>query len=125
MLDSGASSVAIVPSLVRKLNITPKKEMRTVITVDQRNLREASLVSFDVSSFETDICFHIEDAMICNILTTSNDKPPSNRDVENVEQMEGIVSFHELDNDLIGVLLSVKEAWTWVGGKSYGEVRIK
>jgi hypothetical protein len=90
--------------------------MKTIVTLNQRNLRETNLVDFDIGSFETDICIHIEEAMVCNILTTSNDKPPLNKDVEGVEQMEGVVSFHELEDESIGVLLSIKEAGSWLGG---------
>jgi hypothetical protein len=103
MLDSGASGVVVVPSIVRQLGVVPKKEMRTIATLDQRNLWETNLVNFDVSLFETDICIHIKEAMMCNILKTSNDRPPSNKDVEDVEQMEDVVSFHELDDESIGV----------------------
>jgi hypothetical protein len=53
-------------------------KMRNVVTLDRMTLRETSLVDFDVGSLESDVCIKIKEAMVCKILTTSNDKPPSN-----------------------------------------------
>jgi hypothetical protein len=115
--DTGSNCDAIVPTLVRKLNIEPKIEPKTVVTFGGKSTLERSLVSFEVTSFVSDACISAKNALVSEILTTSNNRPRSNEDVEGLESMEGIVSFQELDDELIGVILSAKHTKHWVGGE--------
>jgi hypothetical protein len=74
------------------------------------------LADFNVT-FDSDVSVSVKGALVSEILTTSNDRAPNNEDIEGLESMEGIVSFHELDDELIGVILSAKHAKTWTGGE--------
>ena len=49
-------------------------------------------------------------------LLTGTD-PPTLEDIEDLDYMEGVVSFPELESDQIGVVLSARHAWTWTGGE--------
>jgi hypothetical protein len=79
-------------------------------------LKACDLADFEVTSFDSDVIISVKKALVSEI-TTSNDKPSCNEDVEGLENMEGIVSFHELDSDLIGVILSAKHVEAWTGGE--------
>jgi hypothetical protein len=74
-------------------------------------------VSFEIVSLDEEVCIKVEDASVSKILTTANDKPPTNGEVEGLDYMEGIVSFQELDDELIGIILPVQYARTWLGGE--------
>jgi hypothetical protein len=72
-----------------------------------------------VSSFDSDVLVSVKGALVSEILTTLNDIAPSNEDIEGLLSMESIVSFRELNSELIGVILSAKHVETWTGGKWY------
>ena len=59
----------------------------------------------------------LRDALVSDILTTELDRPPMLEDIEDLDYMEGIVSFPELEDERIGVVLSARHAWTWTGGE--------
>ena len=59
----------------------------------------------------------MEGALVGEILTTEREKPPSSEDIEKHPFMEGVVSFEELDDSHIGVILSAKYAHTWELGE--------
>jgi hypothetical protein len=123
LLDTGANCDAIVPSLVKELGIEIRTEPRNIVVFGEKSkLAACGLADFIVTSFDSDTCISVRGALVSEILTTSNDRPPQNEDIEGLENMEGVVSFRELDDDLIGVILSAKHAKTWTGGEVvYGE----
>ena len=119
LLDTGANCDAIVPFIVKKLDIRVKTEPRNLVSFGSRKvtLTPCDLVDFEVMSLDSKVGVSVRNALVNEILTTSRDRPPSNEDVEGLENMEGVVTFHELESDLIGVILSVKHAKTWSGGE--------
>jgi hypothetical protein len=110
-----------VPFLVRELDIQIRTELRNLIVFggEKTALRMCDLADFDVTSFDSDVLVSVKGALVSEILTTSNDRAPKNEDIEGLGSMEGIVSFRELDSELIGVILSAKHEETWTGGKLY------
>jgi hypothetical protein len=119
LLDTGANCDAIIPFLVKELGIKVKTEPRNLVVFGSKKvtLKACDLADFEITSFDSDLTISVKKALVSEILTTSNDRPPCNEDVEGLENMEGIVSFHELDSDLIGVILSAKHVEAWTGGE--------
>jgi hypothetical protein len=115
----GANCNAIVPFLVEELGIKVRTEPRNLVVFGSKKvtLKSCDLADFKVTSFDSDVSISVRGALVSEILTTSNDGPHCNRNIEGLENMEGIVSFHELNDDLIGVILSAKYAKTWTGGE--------
>ena len=118
MLHSAATRSAIVPSLVSRLRLPVRTELTTITAFDRKTTSEHKLVSYTVESFDQTTVIHIRDALVSDTITTENERPPSYEDVEGLDYMEGVVSFHELEDDLIGVVLSARHAWTWTGGET-------
>jgi hypothetical protein len=110
MIDSGANCRGIVPEIVRRLDMEVILKMKTVTVLDQKTTTERELVSFEIMSLDEEVCIKVDEALVSEILTTGNDKPPTNEEVEGLEYMEGTVSFQELDDELIGVILAVQYA---------------
>jgi hypothetical protein len=117
MIDSGANCTGIVPELVRRLNMEVESKIKTVTFLDRKTTAERELVSFEIVSLDENVCIKVKDALVSEVLTTANDKPSTNKEVEGLDYMEEIVSFQELDDVLIGVILPVQYARTWLGGK--------
>jgi hypothetical protein len=112
MIDTGANCTGIVPELVRRLDMEVELKMKTVTVLDRKTTAERELVSFEIVSLDEDVYIKVKDALVSEILTTANDKPPTNGEVEGLDYMEGIVSFQELDDEFIGVILPVQYART-------------
>jgi hypothetical protein len=117
MIDSGANCTGIVPQLVRRLDMEVEFKMKTVSVLDPKTTAERELVGFEIVSLDENVCIKVKDALVSDILTTANDKPPTNEEVEGLDYMEGMVSFQELDNELVGVLLPVQTCRTWLGAE--------
>ena len=72
---------------------------------------------FAISNLEGDVTLSVSDALVSDFLTTDKEKPPTNKEIEGVEYLKD-VKFDELDNKEIGLLISMKHAWTWLSGES-------
>ena len=119
LLDTGANCDAIVPFLVRELDMQVRTGPRNLIVFggEKTTLKMCDLADFEVSSFESKVSVSVRGALVSEILTTANDRAPSNEDIEGLVNMEGVVSFRELESELIGVILSAKHVKTWTGGE--------
>ena len=73
------------------------------------------MVTVNLQSLDGAVYIELKDALVSDILTTDKDRPPTLEDVENLDFMDGVVSFPELDNEQIGVVISARHAWTWTG----------
>jgi hypothetical protein len=92
-------------------------KMKTVTVLDRKTTAERELVRFEIVSLDENVCIKVKDSLVSEVLTTANDKPPTNKEVKGLDYMEGIVSFQELDDELIGVILPDQYARTWLGGE--------
>ena len=61
-------------------------------------------------SFEAEL----KNVLVADILTTEDDRPPCMEDIENYPNLEGIVTFNELNEDKIEMILSAELAWNQV-----------
>jgi hypothetical protein len=84
LLDTGANCDAIMPFLVRELDIQIRTEPRNLIVFggERTALKMCDLADFEVSSFESEVSVSVRGALVSEILTTSNDRAPSNEDIE-------------------------------------------
>ena len=117
MLDTAANRSAILPSIVRELGIKSKKVVTKLTAFDSQTTCERQLVTVNLQSLDGTVHIELRDALVSDILTTDKDRPPTLEDVEDLDFMDGVVSFTELENERIGVVLSARHAWTWTGGE--------
>ena len=117
LLDSAADRCAILPSLVEKLQLEVFTSRLALTVLDKRIVADRDQVDFEVESLDGSCKFEVKKSIVSDTFSTENDKPPSNEDVEDLDYMEGQVSFVELDEDTIGLLLSVDYVWTWMLGE--------
>ena len=75
------------------------------------------IANFSVEPLDSTFKLDVRKALVAEILTTENDKPPTQGDVEEHSFLEGTVHFEELDTDHIGMILSARHAWTWELGE--------
>ena len=86
--------------------------MSTVTTVEGRVEKERAYCALKVEPLDRSCVVDLSRVLISELVTTEEDKPPKKEDIEGYPHLEG-VSFPDLENKLIGLLLSAEYAWTW------------
>ena len=117
MLDTAANRSAILPSLVQELEVPIRNTVTTVRAFDHQTTCERQLATVKLEPLDGTFFLELWDAHVSDILTTDKDRPPTLEDIEDLDYMEGIISFPELEDERIGVVLSARHAWTWTGGE--------
>ena len=117
LLDNGATGCCVSDQLVEKLNMQTRYDDVTLSHYNYRGTALRKLTDFAIEPLDNSFQIDLSRVLVGHILTTENDKPPSQSDIENYPYMEGVVSFPELDNDHIGLMLSAKQAFLWERGE--------
>ena len=117
MLDTAANRSAVLPSLLQELGVSTRKVVTKLTAFDNQTTCERQLATVHLEPLDGTFSLELKDALVSDILTTDKDRPPTLEDVENLDFMDGVVSFQELDDERIGVVLSARHAWTWTGGE--------
>jgi hypothetical protein len=117
MLDTAANRSAISTSLVQELGITTRNIVTTLTAFDNQTTCERQLATVNLEPLDGSFTLELRDALVSDILTTDKDRPSNLEDIEGLDYMEGTVSFPELEDDRIGVILLARHAWTWTGGE--------
>ena len=118
MLDGGSNCDVISRKLAEQLRLTMSSVDSTLLlSVEGGNYGSRDFTEFAVSNLEGDVTLICSDTLVSDFLTTEEEKPPSNKEIEGIEYLEG-VKFDELENKEIGLLISMRHAWTWLSGES-------
>ena len=116
MLDGGSNCDVISKKLAKDLKLTLSSVDSTLLlSVEGGNYGSRDFTEFAVSNLDGDVILPISDALVSEFLTTEEEKPPTNKEIEGIEYLEG-VKFEELENKEIGLLISMRHAWTWLSG---------
>ena len=90
------------------------------VTLSHFNYRGTALrelTDFTIEPLDGSFKLDLKRVLVGHILTTEHDKPPSQSDIEQHPFLEGAVSFAELDDDHIGLMLSARQAFLWERGE--------
>ena len=116
MLDPGATRCVVNRKIVNDLKLPIENKTMRVITIDSIKDGSRDVTSFKLSDLGGAYTFNVSNALIGDILTLESDVPPTKKDIEGFNHLEGI-DFDELPNKEIGILLSAEFAWSWMGGE--------
>ena len=116
MLDGGATNPVIKEELAEKLKLKYQEKESTLVTLGAKTPGIRKFTEFSVTSFEGDVNLKMEKAVVMNDLTTDSDIPPSNEEVEGEKYLEG-VSFKELSDKSVNMIIPVGYGWCWLGGE--------
>ena len=118
MLDNGANVDIIRSDVVDRLGLRTTKIQSRLTTVDCNSaICRPVTGEITLGNFCDDQKVKIESAMVFDILTTDDDVPPTNKEIEGYEYMEG-VHFTELGDKSIGMILSAEHMGWWTGGEA-------
>ena len=118
MLDGGSNCDVISRKLAEQLKLTMSSVDSTLLlSVEGGNYGFRDFTEFAVSNLEGDVMLLCSDTLVSDFLTTDEEKPPTNKEIEGIEYLKG-VKFDELENKEIGLLISMRHAWTWLSGES-------
>ena len=116
LLDNGSTKTIISKRLADRISLNRVSRSTTLHTVEGVTQRQREMADFNVASLEGDLELKVTQALISDFLTAGEDKPPTNAEVAHLDYMKG-VSFKELANTEVDLLLSVDHSWTWLGGE--------
>ena len=78
-------------------------------TVSDKSTQKRPVTNFFVSNLTETYSTEIEKALVSNLLSTENENPPQNEDLQKFEHLKSF-EVNELENKTIGVLLDAKHA---------------
>ena len=95
MLDGGAANSVISRSLAESLKLETKERNSTLIVVGSLSCENRQFGDVAIANLEGNLVINVKEAVVMDILTTEEDKPPSNDEIKEVDYLED-VSFDEL-----------------------------
>ena len=117
LLDGGATNSAITSRLAEKLNLSIASEFITMSTFNYKGGALRRLCKCDVEPLDGSFKVQLTNVLVGDILSTEDDRPPCLEDIQDYPHLEGIVTFTELENDNIDMIISAEHAWTWEAGE--------
>ena len=115
MGDTGATDFIVSRRLARNLNLRKTTEAAGSVSMDGYVYKYRDFVeSFEIHNLNGDFFIKANEGMINDSLTTEHEKPPTNQEIEGLEYLEG-VSFSELEDKGIDLIIPVEYLWTWAG----------
>ena len=115
MLDSGSDRDIVTPELAKKLGLVQRAKSVTIQTVDSNMTSNRHFADLRVESIDEVYGADISGALVCSLLTSNEDAPPSKRGFNKLSHAQGI---HFEDHDAsVQMILGVAHAETWVGGE--------
>ena len=115
LLDTGANTSAITESLCLKLN-PPRKSISVKLnTFDNTSNAKRDITSFKVTNLDNTFEINVENALICNLLSTEGEKPPTNEELKSFEHLKDL-EICELEDQGINVLIDAKFAYYFCTG---------
>ena len=116
MLDGGSTKVVISQKLVKRLGLIMTSKRTLLHTVEGTSQRDRFYTRFTIKNMTGDLVLPINDALVTDQLTMDGDKPPKNIEVQGHAYLVG-VTFEELPDDSVDVVLSAEFGYTWMGGE--------
>ena len=116
MIDSAATTSAIKLDLLDAINGHVFQKNCRLSTFGRNGRSQRDFTDFEITPLDGSFTLDVRNALVGDILTTERDKPPRNKDIEDISYLND-VTFDELDDPTIAVILDAKFAWTWVGGE--------
>ena len=117
MIDSAATSSAILDTIAASVDATITQQPCKLTTFDSKSNEFCDFTDFSIQPLDRSFTLNIKNALVGKILTTEHDRPPRNTDIAHLTYMND-VHFDELENDTIGVILDASFAWTWVASET-------
>ena len=78
-------------------------------TVSDRSTQKRPLTNFKITNLTETFEIHVENALVSNLLSTENEIPPRNRDLQQFDHLKDF-EVNELEEQSINVLLDAKHA---------------
>ena len=116
MLDTGATRTIILEDIVNKLGLKVRKMNTKIIAFELIHQGDRKLTDLHIQNLDADGKFKIENAIVGQIITTEEDTPPKNSEIQNQDYLRG-VAFSELPSDEIGIILFAEYSHSWIGGE--------
>ena len=116
MLDGGATNPVIREEVVEALGMKSEEKESTLVTVGVTAQGVRRFSQLEVANLGGDVVLNVKEALIMDILTTEYDKPPTNEEVKGEAYLEG-VTFDELEDKSVNMILPMEFGWCWLGGK--------
>ena len=102
LFDSGCSSAAILSVASESVGIKPISHKCKLSTFDSDQHVVRDFASFEILSLDRSVRVSVQEALVGDSLTVSNDKPPTNEEITAYKYLDGVV-FDKLPDTTIGI----------------------
>ena len=116
MLDTGATGCAALLETIDAIGAKTYESDATVTTFNKTIRGQQEFADFKVMPLDRSFTLDIKEAVVGDILTTEKDSPPRNQDIIGRDYLSD-VSFTELGDPTIGLLIGATFAYTWMGSE--------
>ena len=113
MLDPTATSPEVSKTIVEELGSETWTSQVTLCSFGYRTVGERVKTRFSIEPLDGSCSIPLEDVLVGNILTTEDERPPTNQDILGFDHLRDVVSFEELETKTVGLIISAGLAWTW------------
>ena len=120
MYDSGCTSVAVLSEAIYSVGAPVFSQPCRLSTFGKDTCEIREFADFEILSMDRQLILPIKGALVGDTLTTERDQPPKNSDLIGHPYLNG-VSFDELEDPTIGIILGTPFSWLW----SLGETRFE
>ena len=110
MLDSAANRSVILNHLAEKLDAKTLLIQMEVTALDHKVKGERKILDLTVKPLDGTCSIDVKNMLVIKIVTSVDDKPPTNADIQNCEYLKELISFLELADITIGLIISAEYA---------------
>ena len=121
MLDTAAASSAALYDTMDAINASIYSLPCNLKVFGNCTRGLQDFADFQVMPLDRSFTLHIKQALVGDTITTENETPPLNKDIQHLDFMSD-VEFTELEDKTIGLIIDAKFAYTWMMSK---EVRFR
>jgi hypothetical protein len=114
LLDQGANASAIRTELARSLDMDIVEKDGTISGFGYKSSGKIWTTQFSIETLDNSIEIPMVSVLVGDILTTEDEKPHRNQNIEEYDYMKDKVYFENLEDDFIGMILLAQLAWTWL-----------
>ena len=114
LLDNCATDTYVLTEKARMIRAKLDYGPSRVTTVGSQSYDpEAAFATFTIEALDGSITIKVEKALMGDLITSKDELPPTNEDIKDYDYMKD-VSFEDLEDKTIGMIISAKHAWTWL-----------
>ena len=118
MFDQGANASAVSAEIAQELGLESWTTPATVASYGHKTYGDVTMANFYIEPLDGSCSIPLYNVLVSDILTTEDEKPPKNSDIQDLDYLKDSIAFEDIESDTVGLILSAELAWTWQQGEA-------